>query len=637
MARFGYHGRVGFADLGDQSWRVEELDEKTWRRYAGGGLLATWLLLRETRAGLDPYAPEAAMVIASSVMAGQPYVGLPRCTFTAKSPLTGGIGETRCDGPFAVALKGSGVDAIVVTGRARRPLTLVIEQGVGRFEEAGDLWGKPVSATNDALEAVHGAGIHTAAIGPAGENRVRFASVVTDRAYQAPRTGIGAVMGSKQLKAIVIRGDDHPPVADHALCQDITERYRSRMMDNPLTRWQFEAPGFSAWVHTHGTDAALCARNYQDSVFEGADVYQPETYMRSYRGDGICPGCPNNCFKFFAADDDREYDPRAGAIHQEITGAMGPNLGIADVGYLFKANILCNELGLDPTSLGFTLSMTMEALDRGLVDEARVGLPLRWGNADAVLTMVRRIARREGFGDVLAEGAKRAANTIGGGAEQLAMHVKGLEMAVFEPRSQTNLGLGYATAPIGPRFDICEHDWDYDLDVGWPHTLEGSRTLGILSRVPMQEVSARKVRNYKALNTIWSGCDALDINIYAAAPTRALTFEEMAELWRGVTGWDVSSHEIMTLGERRNQLMRVYNLREGLTAADDRLPDRFHDEPIKQGVWTGQTIDRAAFQSAIRTYYRMMGWDDDGRPTIEALLASHLEWVVDQGHYTPPA
>jgi aldehyde:ferredoxin oxidoreductase len=246
--------------------------------------------------------------------------------------------------------------------------------------------------------------------------------------------------------------------------------------------------------------------------------------------------------------------------------------------------------------------------------------------------MIGAIARREGFGDVLAEGTKRAAAAIGGTAGRFAMQVKGQEMAVFEPRTQTNLALGYASAPIGPRFDICEHDWDYDVEVGWPQTMDGSRTLGILERVPMAELSGRKVRNFKALNTIWSGCDALDLNIYAAAPTRALSLAEMAELWRAVTGWDASSHELMRYGERRNHLMRVYNLREGLTAADDTLPDRFFDEPIAQGKWAGVRLERAAFAEALRTYYRMVGWDEAGRPHFETLLDHHLEWTVAEGH-----
>ena len=297
---------------------------------------------------------------------------------------------------------------------------------------------------------------------------------------------------------------------------------------------------------------------------------------------------------------------------------------------MLHANLLCNEYGMDPTSLGMTLSMAAECVERGILDEAKIGRSLRFGDGAAMLEMTGMIARREGFGDALAEGAARAAARIGPAAERCALHVKGLEMVVFEPRTQTNLALGYATAPIGPRYDICEHDWDFDTKVGWPHTLEGSRTLGILERVPMQHLGVDKVRNFKALNTIWSAADALDLCIFAVSPTRILTLDEMSAMLAAVTGWRVSSHEVMRFGERRNQIMRAYNLREGLTAEQDRLPDRFYEDPIRQGDWAGTKLDRAEFERVVAAYYVMMGWDERGRPRPETLVDHGLSWVYDE-------
>ncbi len=207
------------------------------------------------------------------------------------------------------------------------------------------------------------------------------------------------------------------------------------------------------------------------------------------------------------------------------------------------------------------------------------------------------------------------------------MHVKGLELVPFEPRSQTNLALGYAVAPVGPRYDICEHDWDFDTQVGWEHTLELSRTLGILERIPMNAIGPEKVRNFKALLTLWSAADALDLCIFAIAPTRLLSLEQMAQLVHGVTGWETSSYELMRIGERRLHLMRWYNHREGLTAADDRLPERFYTEAIADGPRAGDRIDRDAFQQAIETFYAMMGWDAQGVPTAATLYDAGLEWV----------
>jgi len=629
MSPAGYHGKVLHIDLSARRAWSEEPDDRFWRIYGGGGLLAAYYLLRETPARIDAFDPANLLILTSSVVAGHPYAGLARYTAAGKSPLTNGIGETRCEGPFGVALKGSGADALIFHDAADRPTTVLIEEGKVSFHDASALWGRTVNQTVDGLEAQFGADIHTAVIGPAGENRVRFASIVSERSYQAARMGMGAVMGSKRLKAVVIRGDQHPPVADAATCAALTESYAARMRDNSLTRWQLEPPGFSAWVHLHGLDAALCVHNYRDSTFTGVVAYVPQRFLLYYRHDGDCPGCPNGCIKFFGTGDDTAYDPRAGAIHQEITGALGPNLGIADLVAIFRANVLCNDLGLDPTSLGFTLSLAMECVARGILSEEAIGLPLRFGEAEAMLAMLPRIAARQGFGDVLAEGARRAAQRIGGGAEHYALHVKGLEMVCFEPRTQTNLALGYATAPIGPRYDICEHDWDYDTEVGWEHTLNSSRTLGILERVPMDYLGPDKVRNFKALASLWSGADALDLCIFAIAPTRVLTPHEMAALLGAVTGWNTSAYEIMRFGERRLHLMRVYNLREGLTAADDTLPARFFENGIQvEGRWAGKRLDRARFEEAVRTYYRMMGWDDAGRPRYETLLEHHLEWAA---------
>jgi len=626
-ARFGYHGRILDVDLATGELRAEERDEDWWRRYPGGGLLGAHELLDRTPAGLDAFDPQAVSVLTTSVVAGNLYPGLARFTVAAKSPLTGGMGEARCEGPFARALKGAGFDAVVISGRAATPTLLVIDDGEPRLVAADQLWGQTVGQAMDVLGGVLGDGYHAALIGPAGERLVRFASIVADRGYQAARMGMGAVWGSKQLKGIAVLGGAHPEVADPARGDAIAARYEAGMEGNPLTRWQLVPPGFSCWVHLHGTDAALCTRNYRDSVFEHAQGYAEERFMARYEGDGLCPGCPNQCIKFFAAEGD-DLDVRQGGIHQEATGALGSNLGMPDPEFVFRANILCNELGMDPNSLGFTLSMAMECLEEGVLDESEVGLPLRFGNAEAAEQAIRQIARREGFGDVLAEGSRAAAEQIGRGAERFALHVKGLEMVPFEPRTQINLALGYATAPIGPRYEICEHDWDFDTEVGWPHSLELARTLGVLKRSPMQKLSYEKVARYKALNTAWSAADALDISIFAIAPTRLLGLHALAELVGAVTGWETSSYELMRFGDKRNHIMRIYNVREGIGPEADTLPDRFFDDPLKQGKWEGLRIDRDHFHECIGLYYSMMGWDEQGRPSQATLVDHGLTWAA---------
>ena len=625
---FGYHGKILHVDLNNQTTYVEEPPETFYRLYAGGGLLGTYYLVKETKAGVDPLSPDNLLIVANSVVAGYPAAGLVRYIVTAKSPLTNGIGETRCEGSWAVSLKKSGYDAIIIRGAAQTPIGLIIDDGEVSFFAADDLWGKTVGETTDALEAKFGSDIDAAAIGQAGEHLVRFASIVSSRTHQAQRMGMGAVMGSKMLKAIVLRGGALPALADPVAYDRINANFASDIPNNTLSNWQKELPGFAVWVHLVGLDAALTTENFRTATFAGVDAYEEEKWLPMYQGVSPCPGCANDCMKIYHAND--ELDPRASAIHQEITGTLGPNIGTTDIRVLLQFNNLCNQWGLDPVSLGFTLSFAMETFENDiLTTDDTDGVDLRFGQHEAALEMTRRIVFREGLGDHLAEGSKRAAAKIGNGAERYALHVKGLELVPFEPRSQTNLALGYATAPIGPRYDICEHDWDFDTSVGWEHSLEFARTLGILERIPMEYVGARKVRNYKVLNNLWSGADALGYCIFAIAPTRALSLQIMTDMLAAITGWETSSYEILRWGERRNHLMRVYNNREGLTPADDWLPDRFFEDPIDSGVKQGVKLDAPAFREIIKVYYEMMGWDEYGNPRRATLYDHHLEWVLD--------
>jgi aldehyde:ferredoxin oxidoreductase len=440
--------------------------------------------------------------------------------------------------------------------------------------------------------------------------------------------GMGAVMGSKNLKLIVLKGGALPPVADQARLDAITKHYAESIRGNDLTRWQLEPPGWMAWIHLLA-DASLGVENYRKSSFAHVESYREPIFQQYYKGHSACPGCPNNCLKILHVDEMTDLDPRASGVHQEVTGSMGPNIGMTDVRMVLRANNLCNQWGLDPVSLGFTLSFAMELSETGMLTAQDTdGLSLRFGQDQAALEMMRRITFREGFGNVLAEGSQRVAERLGENAANYALHVKGQEMVCVEPRSQTNLALGYAVAPVGPRYDICEHDWDFDLNTGWSHTLEMSRTLGILDRIPMEYLGPDKVRNFKALSSLWSGCDTVGFCLYASAPTRLISVRLMGELLSAITGWETSSAEVVRWGERRFHLMRMYNLREGLTAADDRLPDRFFNEPIATGPQAGVKLDREKFQAAIATYYEMMGWDERGVPRRGTLYDHHLEWTI---------
>ncbi len=620
---FGYNGKLLFIDLGSGQTRVERPDENFYRRYVGNGILGAYIMLTRTRAGMDAFDPDSLLMFLSGAVNGQEGPGLARFTVCGKSPLTGGMGEARSEGPFAVALKKSGYDGIIISGKLEKPGIVVIQDGKPGIKSAEALWGKTVSEATDALrEAYPEASV--AAIGPAGENLVRFANIVSEKCHHASRSGMGAVMGSKNLKALVITGGKLPETADSQAMAQIARDFEARIAGNPLATWQHQRPGFGVWIHTHGIDASVCVNNYQSATCDYLDHYQPAAFDPFYRGVAQCPGCAMDCIKRYADD---EASAMSGGLHQEIAGAMGPNIGNDSPMTVIQANILCNEMGLDPNSTGYVISFIQELAQRNMLeepDEVRIA----FGEGNETLKLIDLIARRKGIGDLLAEGTRRAAQKMGGNAQRYALHVKGNEMVPFEPRSQTNLALGYALGHTGPRYEVCEHDWDFDTRVGWEHTLDFCRTIGILERIPMDYLGKRKVRNYKALSTLWSAVDALGICLFATAPTRTLSLRKLAGLIAAVTGWETSDYEIMRLGELRLTMFRLYNCREGLTSQDDTLPRRFFEEAIDFGLHQGVKLDEAAFEDCVKTYYAMMGWDEQGVPREATLLDFGLDWAI---------
>lgn len=627
---YGFHQKIVHIDVTDGSSYVETMDENWYRTYAGGGLLGTYFLLRDTPPRIDAYDPENLLIFASSIIAGNDAPGLARFSVVTKSPLSQGIGDTQSEGPWARALKKSGYDAIVIKGKASKPVYILIENGEISIHNAEFLWGKDTNETTTKLEELYGKeGVEVATIGAAGENLVRYASIVSSRSNQAMRLGVGSVMGSKNVKAIVLKGGTLPPVFDDKTLAELKKYFETKMKTNELSMWQKDAPGFSAWVDLSDDDTAyLGVNNFNENLFDKRENYARDLFLQYFEGDKSCPGCPNDCIKYLNPDP-VDIPTEVTGIHQEVTGSMGPNIGNGDLHLMLKANVQCNLLGIDPVSLGFTVSFAMECFENGLLNASDTnGIELTFGNEKDILTLIELIATRKGIGNLLAEGSKRAAEEIGHGAEQYALHVKGVEMVSFDPRSQTNLGLGYATAPVGPKYTICEHDWDFDLEAGWSHTLEGSRTLGILERIPMNYVGPDKVKNFKALNNLWSACDALNLAVFASAPTRVYTLSDIATLIESITGWKTSSYEFMRWGERRNHIMRVYNIREGFSKDDDRLPEKFYQQEIKTGRLIGSVIDKEKFKQAIETYYEMMGWDRQGIPFDGTLYDYDLDWTI---------
>lgn len=620
----GHTGRRLRIDLGNGEAVSETITPEHCRTYVGGGLEATRLLLTETDAGYDPLAAQAPLCFMSSAVTGHAAVGLARVIVVAKSPMTGGIGECRVEGPFGQALKSTGWDAVIVAGYAPRPSYVLIDADGAQILGAEDIWGTDTGSATDALEARHGRNAHCAVIGPAGERGVRFATIETDRTFAASRMGLGAVMGSKNLKGVVLLSGEAPRPADEVGLRALTVEYSRRIPGNDLTRSQQLAPGFGAWP----TDGAALAGygqgpNYGTSrIVELGDLTAQALIDRVEISEGNCPGCPGDCIKTFR----NTIDNRAGGLHQEAVAAFALNLGLTDPDLVMDLNASCHLWGIDPVSLSFTVSMLCEAQQHGLLDGVDLGGHRAvFGDVDALTALMTGIATGAEEVAWLGRGVRSASQRLPAEARRFAMHVKGLEMVSFEPRASAGQALAYAVSPLGPRYEIVEHDLDFDPVGGWRHGLDMMRTLGTLDWEPMEILDDARVRRTVILLDMWSGMDAVGISLFAGPPVRELDLPDLARIVHLVTGWRTSDRELFAWGRRRWHLMRLFNLREGFTADDDTLPDRFFTEPIDDGRHRGVVIGREQFDRALAVYYELVGWDSSGWPTRAGLLEAGLD------------
>jgi aldehyde:ferredoxin oxidoreductase len=605
--RYGYTGRLRHVDLTSGSATIEDLPEQEWRRYVGGGLLGVRRLLTDTPALLDAFDPAAQLMFLSSVVAGHPAVGLPKFTIVAKSPLTGGVGEARVTGRFGLALKATACEGVVLRGRAPQPSYLLIDADGARVCPARDLWGAETHRATAALKRRHGSGAAVAVIGPAGERLVRYASVLTEWTHPAARMGLGAVMGSKNLKAVVILPGDLPPVYDPDDLHDLTEGYRSRIAQNPLTAAQLSPTGFGGWFLDDGLTGYAAVGNFETSVLPTipADAADQLTLGLTASG-GECPGCPNDCIKRYG----NEVDEHLGGLDEEGLAALVLGCGITDMPTALNLHARCQALGLDPVSLSAVWACLRE-----------LG---RDGDEDLPGATEKIAARAAGY-EQHGEGVRRLADSLGKPAA--AMHVKGMEFCRYDPRVSAGQALAYAVSPLGPRYEIVEHDIDFDPEDGPSHGLAQMRTLGTDDWQDMARLDSARVARTATLLDLWSGLDALGVCLFAGPPMRELTQRRVAQLVHAVTGWLTSDYELFVWGRRRWNLMRLYNLREGIGSELDALPDRFFERPVDAGRHAGAVLDRAVFCRSLQEYYELAGWDHLGTPTPTTLASLGLSWA----------
>lgn len=621
----GHFGRIAKVDL-TTSVITYDLPDETWfRRYGGGGAIGAYYLLKEMPKGVDPLGPENVFVIASSAIAGVDAPGLSKHAVLAKSPLTMCVGESQSVSPYGVALAATGLDAIVVRGKSLEPCIIIAEKGEIRIIDASDLWGMEVADAHDELLERLGKDAHTALIGPAGEKLVRFASIVNDVRFMSCRTGMGAVLGSKNLKGIVSIAGTSPSIIRSDLANVAIDDYWKNRLECTVNKSQEEA-GVASWIaDTPGSDAwPLCSMNFKHVIFPGVSGISGSILESEYKVAGAeIPMNIEYSRRYLVPSGEFATDSRYGGLECNSIASLGPMTWVDNLPAVLKMVEITYRFGIDPESLGGTIAWAMEASDAGILDSS-----LRFGDAKSAVAIAESIARREGLGDLLAEGSARASATLGPQAQKLAMTCKGKEIPPHEPRNKPGLALAYGAGPIGPDYCVVEHDWDYSPD-GFSYIIDKSRAFGILERTVEVSLDARKVRQVVMLHRFWSGAlESLLFDLFAVAPARYMPPTMIETLIRGITGWDFSLLELMMIGERRIVLMQEFNRREGLTKTDDRLPDRFYDEPISEGKYQGAVLSRSEYEKALGLYYAMSGFDSEGWPTEAKLVELELDWVL---------
>ncbi|MDP9320049.1 MAG: aldehyde ferredoxin oxidoreductase family protein [Chloroflexota bacterium] len=571
--RYGSWGKVLRVDLTSGTTSVEEMDEATFKRHPGGRALIAHYLLTELPKGAQPLGPENILIFAMGVLTGTPLSGASRHAVGAKSPLTGGFGEAEVGGFWGAELKRAGWDAIVVTGAAKAPVYLWIKDDQVEIRDAAHVWGLEIMDTEETLKAEVGERLaRVCEIGPAGENLVRIAGIVNDFKDIAGRAGLGAVMGSKKLKAIVVRGSRNVPLHDAAKVKEIGRWVADTLQEN---HWAFHNFGTGMGLDGYTRVGGMAVRNYNGGPFEGAAEISAEALVeKGYRVKmEACWACSVRCKKVVKMEQPYQIDPKYGGIEYESIAALGADCGVDDLALISKVNERCNALGLDTISLGATVAWVMDLRQRGILPDAELdGQPVEFGNGKAVLASPDAVAHRRGLGDTLAEGSVRAAKTLGG-AEHLTA-VRGQELAMHDPRQRTEYGkqvrVSYATSPTGG-----DH---------------------MNSNLPSRS----------AKNTVGM-CFFLRYDD-----------PKLTDILNAVTGWGLDTAGLAQIGELSLTLARLFNNREGFGASDDTLPEQAM-KPHTSGVLSRVRLDADDVAEQVRAYYRSRGWSDDAVPKPETL------------------
>jgi len=603
---FGYAGKILTVDLSSSDYVVQDTPFDLMVDFMGGKGFGAKILYENLRAGCDPLSEENILIFATGPLTGTLIPASGRATVCTKSPLTGIWLDSLSGGFFGPELKMAGYDAIILKGKAKKPVILVINDEKVTIEDAKDLWGKDTFEAQELIRKKYGESYQISLIGPAGERKARFACIVSgDRGFG--RGGSGAVMGSKNLKAVTVRGTKSILISDFDYFMRMIKEAYNELTVSPDTgggRPKYGTNVIYSFINEAGVHPV---KNFQSGVFEGLkecneDVLDKKYYKRHL----ACFSCPINCSKASRVDEGKYKGKFTEGPEYENMWSLGAQCGNSNIGAIIYGEYLCDKYGIDAITAGNVIGFTMECFEKGILSEKQIGFKANFGNDDAIIKFIEMIAKGEGIGELMSQGVRQMAKELGKGTEKFAMHVKGLEIPAYDPRGAFGMGLAYATS-----------------DRGACHLRSWTVGAEILSREERMdpfatEFKAEFVKNQQDLFAV------MDSAVVCLFLTFALTPRHITQFLQSLTGikeWR-TTEDILKIGERIYNLTRLFSMREGISRKDDTLPERLLKEPVNEGPTKGVVVD---LDTMLKEYYLVRHWDEEGRPTKEKLAELGLD------------
>ncbi|MBT4290843.1 MAG: aldehyde ferredoxin oxidoreductase family protein [Deltaproteobacteria bacterium] len=632
-----YNGKILHVNLTTGDITVETPDEKFYRKYIGGSAMGGYYLLKQMPAGVDALGPDNVVAMMASVITGVAISGQSRLTVSAKSPLTGCIGDSQCGGYFPAKLKSAGFDGIVITGKSEEPVYLSVNAGQAELRSATHLWGKTTEVVENTLrEELGDKKLELMQVGPSGEIGVLFSALLTRSSHASGRTGMGAVFGAKNLKAVVVQGTEKPGIADKASFKAIAQWGVKNFPESDIVT--MGTNGTAETIGANNEWGGLPTYNFNSGVYEDAEIIDGPAMTEKYlkgaaegnqnrEGRGTCYSCTVRCKRVVEVKEGPfKVDPTFGGPEYETVATFGSYCGINDLAAISKANEICNRYGIDTISCGATIAWAMEAFEEGkLTTDDTEGIELKFGNATAMVEMVSLIAKKEGFGKILAEGSARAAQKIGRGTEAFLICCKKQEAPAHMPQVKPSLSVIYAINPYGADHQSSEHDPGYEA---YP---EFMGQIGLNNPQEEHALNEEIVRFGMRTQHVYSFMDTINVCQFVFGPAWQLyNMDQLLKVVQSVTGWDMTMDELIQIGERRLNLQRAFNAREGIGRNEDKLPEKMFKKGLKGGLSDGFKVDRDLWKTSMDQYYKLAGWDGEtGYPSQAKLDELGIGWASE--------